>query len=145
FGSGLMRCPPLVAVGVAALGLTAFTLFALLLFGLGKVWFPWIVIVAAQAPVGLLGAISFKSIEWYVLRRTFDHQREQAHRRIREQAALLDKAQDAIMVHDLAGHSTYWNPSAERLYGWTAAEAQEKNVETLLYPGDAAKFAEARD
>jgi PAS domain S-box-containing protein len=101
--------------------------------------------VAAQAPLGLLGAISFKSIEWYVVRRSLEQQREQAQLQIREQAALLDKAQDAIMVHDLGWRSTYWNPSAERLYGWTAAEAQEKSIAELLYQRDVARFAEARD
>ena len=145
FGAGLMRFRPSAAVGVAALGALAFTLAAVLLFGLGGVWFPWLVIVAAQAPLGLLLAISFKSLEWYVVRRALEQQREQAQLQIREQAALLDKAQDAIMVHDLAGRSTYWNPSAERLYGWTAAEAREKNIEELLCPGDGNRHTEARE
>ncbi len=144
FGPGLMRFRPSAAVGVAALGTLGFTLAAVLLFGLGRIWFPWLVIVAAQAPLGLLLAISFKSLEWYVVRRVMEQQREQAHLQIREQAALLDKAQDAIMVHDFSGHSTYWNPSAERLYGWTAAEAWEKNIEDLLCQGGGVKLAEAR-
>ncbi len=144
FGAGLMYFRPSAAVGVAAVGALVFTLVALLLFSLGGMWFPWMVIVAALAPVGLLCAISFKSVEWYVVRRSLEQQREQALRRIQEQAALLDKAQDAIMVHDLAGHSTYWNPSAERLYGWTAAEAEVQNVARFLYTHDDAKFTEAR-
>ena len=44
------------------------------------------------------------------------------HGRLAEQASLLDKAQDAIIVRDLEHRITYWNKSAERLYGWTAAE-----------------------
>ena len=44
------------------------------------------------------------------------------HGRLAEQASLLDKAQDAIIVRDLDHRITYWNKSAERLYGWTAAE-----------------------
>ena len=145
FGFGLLRFRPSVAGVVAAIGAMGFMVAALLLFGLARVWFPWMVIVAAQAPLGLLGAISFKSIEWYVVRRSLEQQREQAQLQIREQAALLDKAQDAIMVHDLGWRSTYWNPSAERLYGWTAAEAQEKSIAELLYQRDVARFAEARD
>jgi two-component system cell cycle sensor histidine kinase/response regulator CckA len=39
-----------------------------------------------------------------------------------EQAELLDKAQDAIIVRDLDYNIIYWNKSAERLYGWTRAE-----------------------
>ncbi len=144
FGPGLMRFRPSAAVGVAALGALGFTLGALLLFCLGRIWFPWLVIVAVQAPLGLLLAISYKSVEWYVVRRALEQQGAQAQLQIREQAALLDKAQDAIMVHDLSGRSTYWNPSAERLYGWTAAETREKNIEELLCQRDRAKFAEAR-
>ena len=44
------------------------------------------------------------------------------HGRVAEQASLLDKAQDAIIVRGLDHRITYWNKSAERLYGWTAAE-----------------------
>ena len=121
------------------------SLAGVILFGLARVWFPWMVIVAVQAPLGLLIAISFRSIEWYVVRRALEQQREKAQLQIREQAALLDKARDAIMVHDLNWHSTYWNPSAERLYGWTAAEAQAKSVKELLYHRDGVKFAEASD
>ncbi len=56
--------------------------------------------------------------------------------KIREQAALLDKAQDAIVVRDLEDRILYWNKSAERLYGWTAEEAIGKNANKLLYQGD---------
>jgi PAS domain S-box-containing protein len=36
----------------------------------------------------------------------------------REQAALLDKAQDVILVTDAQGEILYCNKSAERIYGW---------------------------
>jgi len=57
---------------------------------------------------------------------------DKAVERIREQAMLLDKAQDAIMVLDLADRITYWNKSAERLYGWAAGEVEGKNASQLL-------------
>jgi PAS domain S-box-containing protein len=63
------------------------------------------------------------------------------HGRLAEQASLLDKAQDAIIVRDLAHRITYWNKSAERLYGWTAVEILGK-VARDLQP-DAAVFDEA--
>ena len=44
------------------------------------------------------------------------------HGRLAEQASLLDKAQDAIIVRDLGHRITYWNKSAERLYGWSSGE-----------------------
>jgi len=53
--------------------------------------------------------------------------------RLREQASLLDKARDAIAVTDLTRHVTYWNPSAERMYGWTSAEAVGRDLRQLIY------------
>ena len=60
---------------------------------------------------------------------------KEAEDRIREQAALLDKAQDAIFVMDLDDRIIYWNKSAERIYGWPAAEAIGKSVIELLCRG----------
>jgi len=48
--------------------------------------------------------------------------RKEADIKLREQATLLDKAQDAIMVTDMEERITFWNRSAERIYGWSAAE-----------------------
>ncbi len=43
---------------------------------------------------------------------------------MREQASMLDHAHDAIIVRDIhTRRITFWNQGAERLYGWTAAEA----------------------
>ena len=60
-------------------------------------------------------------------------QLHQAEARIREQASLLDKAQDAIIVGNLDHEILYWNRSAERLYGWTSAEAVGRSVTELMY------------
>ena len=51
---------------------------------------------------------------------------ERSSQTLREQASLLDKAQDAIVVTDLDRRLTFWNKSAERLYGWTADEVMGK-------------------
>ncbi|MFZ2277472.1 MAG: PAS domain S-box protein [Prosthecobacter sp.] len=64
--------------------------------------------------------------------------REMAERRMleekfREQASLLDKAQDAILAHDLEQRITYWNKGAERLYGWSAQEVAGRPLAQLLY------------
>lgn len=52
---------------------------------------------------------------------------------LREQASLLDKARDAILVRDLEHGITYWNKSAEHLYGWTAEEVHGRKVSELIY------------
>lgn len=52
--------------------------------------------------------------------------------RLQEQAALLDKAQDAIIVSDTNFTVTFWNKGAERVYGWTAEEVLGKNKRELL-------------
>jgi PAS domain S-box-containing protein len=59
--------------------------------------------------------------------------RKRAEEKVIQQAALLDKSQDAIMVIDLSHRITYWNKSAERLYGWPAREVQGKRLDEVLY------------
>ena len=68
----------------------------------------------------------------------------QAEDKLREQATLLDKAQDAILVRDLDRGIVYWNRSAERLYGWTAAEAMGRSSPDFLCR-DIAEFQAALD
>jgi PAS domain S-box-containing protein len=70
-------------------------------------------------------------------------ERGQAEERIREQAALLDVARDAITVRDLEHRIRFWNKGAERMYGWTAEEALGSDA-TLLLEGDSPQFNEAR-
>ena len=48
--------------------------------------------------------------------------RKLADERIRQQASLLDKTQDAIFVCDLNHRAIFWNKGAERIYGWKAEE-----------------------
>jgi PAS domain S-box-containing protein len=71
--------------------------------------------------------------------------RQQNEEALREQAALLDQAQDAILVRDLENNILFWNKSAERLYGWTAAEALGRNARELLYQADPGQLDAARE
>ncbi len=71
--------------------------------------------------------------------------RKLAEDRIREQAELLDRAQDAIMVRDLHDVVVYWNKSAERLYGWSANEIIGRNALDLLFKYPPPEYAEAQD
>lgn len=59
-------------------------------------------------------------------------ERQRAEQTIREQAALLNVASDAIYARDLANHILFWNQAAERLYGWSQTEALGKNATELL-------------
>jgi PAS domain S-box-containing protein len=68
--------------------------------------------------------------------------RKQAAEKLAEQAELLDKAQDAILVRDLNDRVTYWNQSAERLYGWKSEEIVGKRITKLIYH-DAAPYQRA--
>ncbi|HET8783704.1 MAG TPA: PAS domain S-box protein [Pyrinomonadaceae bacterium] len=69
----------------------------------------------------------------YVAIRNDITERKRAEEQIREQAALLDQAQDAIMVRDLDQKVLFWNKGAEHIYGWTAEEAIGKNVRELIF------------
>ncbi len=60
-------------------------------------------------------------------------ERKQAEEKIREQASLLDNAQEAIGVRSLEHRLIYWNKGAERLYGWTAEEVTGKNPVEFLF------------
>ena len=59
-------------------------------------------------------------------------ERKLAEQRLREQAALLDAANDAIYVHDLDDTVLYWNRGAERLYGLTSAEAVGHQIDEVV-------------
>lgn len=59
-------------------------------------------------------------------------ERTRAEQKIREQAALLDIATDAILVRDLNSQILFWNKGAEHLYGWSA-EAVLGKTDQLLY------------
>ncbi len=69
--------------------------------------------------------------------------RKQSEEKIVEQAAVLDQSQDAIVVVDLNNRCTYWNRSAERLYGWGNGNVYGQNAEALIF-NDRAYFERAK-
>lgn len=81
----------------------------------------------------------------YVAIRSDITERKRAEEQIREQAALLDQAQDAIMVRDLDQTVLFWNKGAEHIYGWTAQEAIGKNVRELIFRQPSEQFETARN
>jgi PAS domain S-box-containing protein len=101
--------------------------------------------IAALAGAALENAENFAELRR--LNETLElriREQKQAQEQIREQAALLDKAQDAILVQDFEGRILFWNRSAERLYGWRAAEVAGRNVDEALFRGRPPIIEEAR-
>jgi PAS domain S-box-containing protein len=76
-----------------------------------------------------------------------DHRRTEAARdhyaaRERLYSAAVESSSDAIITKSLDGTITGWNPAAERLFGFTAAEAVGKSID-LIVPPD--RMAEVKD
>jgi PAS domain S-box-containing protein len=71
-------------------------------------------------------------------------EQRRAERQLRQQAELLDATRDAIVVRDLDDRITYWSRGAERLFGWSAAEAEGRRAPELLAE-DEMVFAHARE
>lgn len=47
---------------------------------------------------------------------------------------LLAALGQAVIATDLDGHIVYWNPAAERLYGWAASEVVGRDIAAVLVP-----------
>jgi PAS domain S-box-containing protein len=59
-------------------------------------------------------------------------ERRRADEQLRFQAQLLSAVAEAIIATDLAGSILYWGPGAERLYGWSAPEAEGQAVGDVI-------------
>jgi PAS domain S-box-containing protein len=59
-------------------------------------------------------------------------EQKRSEMRLREQAALLDLAPDAIVVRDMHSRILFWNRGAETIYGWSGDEALGRDSTELL-------------
>ena len=57
---------------------------------------------------------------------------QQQSKVLAEQAALLDLAQDAIVVRDMDNRILFWSRGAEIMFGWLSAEVLGKDIAALL-------------
>jgi two-component system CheB/CheR fusion protein len=51
-------------------------------------------------------------------------------------ASIVESSDDAVLTKDKNGVITSWNPGAERLYGYSSAEAVGQSVSMLVPPGE---------
>ena len=49
-----------------------------------------------------------------------------------DEYAILESIHESVVAYDLDHRVTFWNPAAEKLYGWTREEAIGRNVDELL-------------
>src|ERR1700730_12057040 len=59
-------------------------------------------------------------------------ERRAAQASLRYQAGLVQNVSDAIIGLDADGTGESWNPAAQRIYGWTAVEAQGRPLDELV-------------
>jgi PAS domain S-box-containing protein len=143
FGGGLVWMRPIPAALASLAGIVVVLLLSRAAFAQG-IWFPWLIASAAQIPSALGLSVLYYSVDWYRARLRFEASRREAEAKIREQAALIDKANDAILVQDLSGRIAYANTSAEKLYGWKQSELQSNGTSEELFAPDAAAASAAR-
>ncbi|GAA4016072.1 EAL domain-containing protein [Actimicrobium antarcticum] len=84
-------------------------------------------------PIGIIGvifrepllrsAVIRSTLQIYAIRVAGEIERQDADTKLAEHVALLDKAQDAIIVRGIDQRVQFWNAGAQRLYGWSANEA----------------------
>ncbi len=104
----------------------------LLLVGLSEDDFPrgWNAVDAAilALAAATLGAAALAALSLHRAgRRAVDNTRQRL-------AAIVDSSQDAIVSETLDGVITSWNPGAERMYGYTAAEMLGQSLQRLVPP-----------
>ena len=60
---------------------------------------------------------------------------EESHAEARRLALVARQSSDAIIIHDLQGNISFWNPAAERLFGYSSAEIVGRSARLLTPPG----------
>ncbi|SDT22755.1 PAS domain S-box protein [Bradyrhizobium canariense] len=93
--------------------------------------------VLARAFARVMGEVNAKTVA--LEREVEEHRRTEAARdrhaaRERLFSAAVESSNDAIVTKSLDGQITGWNPAAERLFGFSAAEAVGSNIDLIVPP-----------
>ena len=100
-------------------------------------------------PVQIFRAICALGISWSIwhILNVFNieeiAERKRAGKKIRDQASLLEKASDAIIVCDIEHRIIFWNKSAVRMYGYSKDEVVGSNAIELLFRDNSQLLTEA--
>ena len=86
-------------------------------------------------PVTIESRIARSTPDEVVVIRQDISDRLRSEREHRYLAALVGQMNESVIVVDPEGTVTLWSPGAERLYGWTAAEAVGNNIGPMILPG----------
>ncbi|MDB6127046.1 MAG: hypothetical protein JWM35_942 [Verrucomicrobia bacterium] len=86
-----------------------------------------------------LGVVIRRALDDFAQRR----RRKENERRLLELGGIIERANEAIVVSDMAGRITLWNNGAERLYGVSAADALGRSSEEIFETGQVQTAREA--
>jgi hypothetical protein len=81
---------------------------------------------------------SFALPEFDSIGRTFNGMAqalEETHAEARRLALVARQSSDATVIHDLQGNISFWNPAAERLFGYRSEEIVGRSATLLTPPG----------
>jgi PAS domain S-box-containing protein len=98
------------------------------------------VLAVLLVETGVLQARMYRLLD--IVRRQAASVRDRLGERERLFSAVVESSNDAIITKTLHGTITGWNPAAERLFGYTAAEAIGKHID-LIVPND--RLTEVQD
>jgi two-component system sensor histidine kinase UhpB len=87
---------------------------------------------------------AFSLAEFNAIGHTFNRMAdalEESHAENLRLALVTKQSSDAIMIHDLQGNISFWNPAAERLFGYRAEAIVGKSARLLVPPELEAELA----
>jgi PAS domain S-box-containing protein len=142
--AGLLAVGPCLAAvsgnprATLAIGAYALTLITLLAWWPDRLW------GTLHLLLYLLATAAVTMVSFALARRVqhLERSTEQAQGPLRTLAALVECSDDAIIGKALDGTVTSWNPGAERMYGYTAAETIGTNISMIAGTSGPAEFGD---